>query len=494
MDRRKRVEDRRLGIFGIGLILTGFVLQSVQYWVVLLDVPVSWQPVVKFPWAARAGFLLRARREEEVDAKARVGRFSRAQPRSTLYEMRNATLTLLFACTLHAQTAASLMQDPTVKAALDAAKRNEPHFIDEQIRVCEIPAPPFKEEVRAAEMERIFKQLGLKDVRIDKAGNVIGVRPGASPRPNLLFQAHLDTVFPEGTDVKVKREGDTLRAPGIGDDCRGLAMMMGVIKALDEAHVQTPGAITFAADTGEEGLGDLRGTKELFNVTLKGQIDKFISVDGLGLGITNIGVGSYRYRATFKGPGGHSFGAFGMANPIQAMGRAIAKIDAFEVPTKPKTTFNVGRVGGGTSVNAIPFECWMEVDMRSSDKDSLETLNSKYKAAVQAAIDEENARWKGRGPVSVSNELVGYRPAGTTPPDAPIVKTAQEVTKLFGATGDLREGSTDSNVPMNLAIPAITIGGGGSGSGAHALEETFNAKDSYLGTQRAILLAIALAR
>jgi tripeptide aminopeptidase len=403
-------------------------------------------------------------------------------------------LPLVFTLALHGQSAAALARDPTVKAALDAAARNEPHFIEEQIRVCEIPAPPFKEEARGREMERLFKQLGLNDVRIDKAGNVIGVRPGAAAHPNLLFQAHLDTVFPEGTDVKVKRDGDILRAPGIADDCRGLAMMIGVIQALNDGHVQTAGTITFAADTGEEGLGDLRGTKELFNNTLKGQVDKFISVDGTGLSITNVGVGSYRYRATFKGPGGHSFAAFGLANPIQAMGRAIAKIDEFQVPSQPKTTFNVGRVGGGTSVNAIPFECWMEVDMRSSDKDSLETLNGKYKLAVQEAIDEENKRWKGRGPVSVSNEIVGYRPAGSTPAVSAIVETAIEVTKLFGTPGDLGEGSTDANVPMNLGIPAITIGGGGRGSASHALDESFNMKDSYLGTQRGIVLAVALTR
>jgi tripeptide aminopeptidase len=403
-------------------------------------------------------------------------------------------LPLVFTLALHGQSAAALARDPTVKAALDAAVRNEPHFIEVQIRVCEIPAPPFKEEARGREMERLFKQLGLNDVRIDKAGNVIGVRPGAAAHPNLLFQAHLDTVFPEGTDVKVKRDGDILRAPGIADDCRGLAMMIGVIQALNDGHVQTAGTITFAADTGEEGLGDLRGTKELFNNTLKGQVDKFISVDGTGLSITNVGVGSYRYRATFKGPGGHSFAAFGLANPIQAMGRAIAKIDEFQVPSQPKTTFNVGRVGGGTSVNAIPFECWMEVDMRSSDKDSLETLNGKYKLAVQEAIDEENKRWKGRGPVSVSNEIVGYRPAGSTPAVSAIVETAIEVTKLFGTPGDLGEGSTDANVPMNLGIPAITIGGGGRGSASHALDESFNMKDSYLGTQRGIVLAVALTR
>src|ERR1700681_766260 len=343
------------------------------------------------------------------------------------------TLILASAAMGAAQDAARLMQDASVQEALNAAKRNEPHFIEEQIRICEIPAPPFHENARAKELERLFKQLGLQDVRIDKAGNAIGVRPGAAAHPNMLFQAHLDTGFPEETNVKVTRAGDVLKGPGISDDCRGLAMMLGVIQALDDGKVKTPGTITFAADTGEEGLGDLRGTRNLFNDSLKGQIDKFISVDGTGLSIDNVGVGSYRYRATFKGPGGHSFGAFGMANPIQAMGRAIAKIDNFEVPKNPKTTFNVGRVGGGTSVNAIPFESWMEVDMRSADKDALETVNTKYKAAVQAAVEEENSRWDGRGPVTVSNELVGVRPAGTTPPDSAIVLTAIAVTRLFGA-------------------------------------------------------------
>jgi len=401
-------------------------------------------------------------------------------------------LVLPFVSGLRAQSAVALMDDPAIKAALEAARVNEPRFIEEQIRICEIPAPPFHEDARGKEMERLFRQLDLQNVRIDKAGNVIGVRPGAAPHPNLLLQAHLDTVFPEGTDVKVKRVGTILHAPGISDDCRGLALMLAMIQALNEAKVATQGTITFAADTGEEGLGDLRGTKELFNVTLKGQIDKFISVDGTGLSVTNVGVGSYRYRAEFKGPGGHSFGSFGMANPIQAMGRAIAKIDNFDVPLEPKTTFNVGRVGGGTSVNAIPFECWMEVDMRSAYKDQLDALNARYKRAVRDAVEEENKRWKGRGPVTVANEVVGFRPAGSTPANSPIVTTAIDVTHQFGATGDLSEGSTDANVPMALGIPAITIGGGGHGTGAHALDETYDPKDSYLGTQRALVLAIAL--
>src|SRR5277367_4415909 len=291
---------------------------------------------------------------------------------------RIAILLASFAALSAGQDAQRLAQDPTVKAALEAIQRNEPHFIDEQVRICEIPAPPFHEEARAKELERLFKGLGLQNVHIDKAGNVIGVRPGASAHPNLVFQGHLDTVFPEGTDVKVKRDGTLLKGPGIGDDCRGLVVVLGVIQALNDAHVQTPGTITFVADTGEEGLGDLRGTKNLFEDSLKGQIDKFISVDGTGLSITNVGVGSYRYRVEFKGPGGHSFGAFGMVNPVQAMGRAIAKIDTFEVPKNPKTTFNVGRVGGGTSVNAIPFEAWMEVDMRSADAVSLKAVDTKF--------------------------------------------------------------------------------------------------------------------
>jgi acetylornithine deacetylase/succinyl-diaminopimelate desuccinylase-like protein len=400
---------------------------------------------------------------------------------------------LLGGAFLPAQDASKLAADPTVKAALDAAKRNEAHFIDEQARFCEIAAPPFQEETRGKEFVRLFNGLGLKDVRMDKAGNVIGVRPGAAPHPNLVFAAHLDTVFPPETNVKVTREGTVMKGPGIGDDCRGLAVMLGVIQALNDAKVQTPGTITFVADTGEEGLGDLRGTKNLFADSLKGQIDKFISVDGTGLSIANVGVGSYRYRVTFKGPGGHSFGAFGMVNPIQAMGRAIAKIDAFEVPKEPKTTFNVGRVGGGTSVNAIPFEAWMEVDMRSSDKTSLEALHAKFKTAVQEAVEEENKRW-GRGSITASPDLVGLRPAGSTSADSAIVITAIAVTKIFGGAGRLGEGSTDSNVPMNLGIPAITIGGGGQGKDAHALTESFDTKDSYLGTQRALLLAVSLAR
>ena len=237
---------------------------------------------------------------------------------------------------LYAQTAspspADLLKDPAVKAAIDAAKATEAQTIADQIRYCEIPAPAFKEEVRGQELKRVLTQLGLANVRVDKVGNVLGDYAGAAAHPHLVLSAHLDTVFPEGTDVKVKREGNLLKGPGIGDDCRGLAVMTAIVREMKKANVKTPGSITFVANVGEEGLGDLRGVKELFNVTLKGQIDRFVSIDGTGVHVTNVAVGSHRYRVTFKGPGGHSFGAFGMANPMGAMGRAIAKIQELQVP------------------------------------------------------------------------------------------------------------------------------------------------------------------
>ncbi len=404
----------------------------------------------------------------------------------------HSLIILLAASSLAGQDLTALMGEASIRTALQRVKLNEPEMLKQQKRICEIAAPPFHEQKRGLELEKLFEAEGLRDVRIDKAGNVVGVRPGAGTKPNLVLAAHLDTVFPEGTNVSVTEEGSVMKGPGIGDDCRGLVVILGVMRALKEAHVQTPGTITFVADVGEEGLGDLRGMKELFGETLKGKVDSFISVDGLGTGITRIGVGSYRYKVEFKGPGGHSYGAFGMANPIQAMGRAIAKIDAFEVPKDPKTTFNVGRVGGGTSVNAIPFEAWMEVDMRSADVKSLEALNAKFKVAMNEAVEEENKRWNNRGPISVAPEIVGLRPAGQTSESSAIVQTALAANKALQLDTHLGEGSTDSNVPMNLGIPAITIGGGGKGSGAHSLNETYDTTDSYLGTQRALLLAVAL--
>ena len=388
---------------------------------------------------------------------------------------------------------ARLMQDATVKGAIDAAKADEVRTIAEQVEICEVDAPPFKESKRAELYARKFRELGLQNVRIDKVGNVLGDRPGMSPRPHVVLAAHLDTVFPEGTPVKTTQEGPVISGPGIGDDCRGLAVVLAVIRAMKQGNVRTPGSITFVGNVGEEGLGDLRGVKYLFDEGLKGRIDRFVSIDGTGLGITHISVGSLRYRVTFKGPGGHSYGAFGMVNPIHALGRAMAAIGDFQVPSEPKTTFNVGRIGGGTSVNSIPFEAWMEVDMRSADPASLQSLDAKFHKAVDDAVAAENARWNSRA-LSVDKALVGNRPAGRAPSTSAIVQTAASVTKALGIPVSMDEGSTDANYPQSLGIQAITIDGGGRGRGAHALDEAFDTTDSWKGTQRALLLTVALAQ
>ena len=387
-----------------------------------------------------------------------------------------------------------LLQEPSVKSAIDRLMRREPQLLDEQVRLCEIPAPPFKEARRAEALRQSFQSLGLKNVRMDRAGNVLGERAGQAAGPRLVFSAHLDTVFGQDVAIRMSRDGAVIKGPGISDDCRGLAVLLGVVRTLEEAQIQTPGPITFVGTVGEEGLGDLRGVKELFTGELKGRIDRFVSVDGAGLGITHVGVGSLRYRVTFKGTGGHSYGDFGLANPVHALGRAMARIADIEVPSVPKTTFNVGRIGGGTSVNAIASEAWMEVDLRSSDRAALATLDASLQKALETALKEENDRWGNHGRLTVSKTTVGNRPAGRVAADAPIVQAAVSVTRALGLPVSLDEGSTDANLAMSLGIPAITIDGGGTATGTHSTDETFDSTNSWQGTVRAFLVALALAR
>ena len=392
------------------------------------------------------------------------------------------------------KTPAEILAQPDVQTAMKMIVANEPHFVDEQIRLCEISSPPFHEDKRAAELSRLFTAAGLANVRIDEAGNVLGDRPGAAAHPRLVLAAHLDTVFPAETDVHVTRTGNVLKGPGIGDDCRGLAAILAVVKAMNDAHLKTQGTLTFVADVGEEGPGDLRGMKQLFNKTMKGQIDNFISIEpGEAQRVTNGGVGSYRYRVTFTGPGGHSYGAFGLANPIDAVGRSVAHIADIQVPTEPKTTFNVGLTGGGTSVNSIPFEGWFEFDERSPDIKSLDAVDAKFKAAVQKGLDEENARWHDKGKLSVVIKPIGIRPAGQTAETSAIVMTsAASIRALQFGEPSFGAGSSDSNIPMNLGIPAVTLGGGGKDQGAHSLGETDDVTDSWKGPQNALLTALTL--
>jgi len=382
---------------------------------------------------------------------------------------------------------------PAVQRALEYLRDTEPEALDNQAEICEIAAPPFQEQERAEEYRRRLAELGLEKVRIDAEGNVIGERPGVGDGPTIVLSAHLDTVFPAGTDVEVTRQGDLLTGPGIGDDCRGLTVVLAVVRAMQEVDLETEGTVIFVATVGEEGIGDLRGVKHLFREELEDRVDYFMSIDGTGLGVTHRAVGSHRYEVTYTGPGGHSYGAFGMPNPIHALGRAIAKIADFQTPRQPKVTFSVGLVEGGTSVNSIAYSTTMTVDMRSESVEELGEIDSRFREAIQAALDEENSRWESDVQLEYEIVSIGVRPAGQTPADSPIVRAALQVAEVLGFESGLGGGSTDSNIPISMGIPAITVGGGGRGLGGHSLQESFQTTDSYLGSQRAFLLTLALA-
>jgi len=389
---------------------------------------------------------------------------------------------------------AALAADPAVRQALDFARKTEPDTIRDQIRLCEIPAPPFGEAMRAAAYAQSMRAAGLTNVRIDRVGNVLGERPGRTRRPHLVLSAHLDTVFPADLPVSVTRDKNWLRGPGIGDDCRGLAVVLAVARALTAAKVQTEGPISFVGTVGEEGLGDLRGVKALYASISREPGHRFVSVDGDGYAITNVGIGSRRYRVTFRGPGGHSYDNFGRANPVNAIGLAIARLSRLEVPVTPRTTYSVGRIGGGTSVNSIASEAWMEVDLRSSDEVALKQLDAGFQASVRGALEEENGRRKSHDPLTVAIELVGNRPVGRTDPASPVVETAISALRALSLPVRFDERSTDANLPMSVGVAAIAIGGGGAGRDAHSPRESFDTTESWRGTQLVTLLAIALAR
>src|SRR5690606_22483601 len=313
----------------------------------------------------------------------------------------------------------------------------------------------------------------------------------------VALAGHLDTVFPEGTDVTVRESGDTLFAPGIGDDTRGLIVLLHVLRALEEADIRTDGDLLFIGTVGEEGLGDLRGVKHLFRDGGP-RIDAFIAVDGGSAGgITNEALGSRRYRVTFNGPGGHSWGAFGAGHPAHALGRAIFMFDTaaarFTAEPGPRTSYSVGRIGGGTSVNSIPFEAWAEVDMRSQDQQRLLAIDSIFRVTMERALIDQNAGIREGGPLELSLDLVGDRPSGITAPGTPLLERARAVTLWSGTEPRLGSSSTDSNTPISLGVPAITIGRGGVGGQTHAPGEWWLDRDSWRAVQRALLIVLAQA-
>ena len=372
---------------------------------------------------------------------------------------------------------AKMVASPAFKAAAAKLDADYDRTVADIVALTEIPAPPFKEEARAKAYLEMLKAHGLTDVEMDAEGNVMGVRPGTATKgkgPFVVIAAHLDTVFPEGTDVKVKRDGTRLMAPGIGDDTRSLATLLAYVRALDAARIRTKADILFVGNVGEEGPGDLRGTRFLFNKgPYKGRITAFFSMDGSDPSrIVDRGVGSKRYRVTFKGPGGHSYGAFGIVNPMAAMARAVTDLYAVQTPKEPKTTYSASVTGGGTSVNSIPNSVFMEFDMRSESADELARLDQTLVGILDKAVEGENAaRSTKDGKVSYEAKVIGERPAGFTDPKADIVVLTAAAIAALGFTPQHEDSSTDSNVPMSLGIPAVTIGAGGKGGRAHALDE-----------------------
>jgi tripeptide aminopeptidase len=342
------------------------------------------------------------------------------------------------------------------------------------VNLTEIPAPSFQEDVRGAAWMEMARGDGLADIQRDTEGNITALRRGAGNGPLVCIAAHLDTVFPPGTELKVRQEGNRLFAPGIGDDTRGLAVLLALARALDAAAIVTRADILFVADVGEEGPGDLRGMRHLFlKGPYKDRISAFITLDSPDMErIATTGIGAKRYRVTFRGPGGHSFGAFGIVNPLFAMARAIDELGRVQVPESPRTTFSASVTGGGTSINSIPNEVWTDFDLRSESAEELAALEARFLAIVDAAVAAENdARSIAAGPITAETTLTGDRPAGRTDPDSDLVRIAYAAIAAHGFTPSFEASSTDANIPMSLGIPAIKIGTGGSGGRAHSLEE-----------------------
>ena len=390
-----------------------------------------------------------------------------------------------------------IIDSPQFKTATAFIDKDHERFVSELIALTQVPAPPFKEQKRGDAFLALMRQLSLSDVEMDEAGNVMGVRKGDGSGSMLAVLAHMDTVFPEGTDVTVKRDGGKFSAPGIGDNTRGLALMLALVRAMDAAKFQTSGDILFVGNVGEEGEGDLRGTKFVFQKgKYKDRIKNFIAIDGGDQStITNGGVGSRRYRVTFKGPGGHSYSAFGLVNPAFAMGNAIAKFSHVQVPKEPKTTYSIGVVRGGTSINAIPFEVSMDVDMRSESCDALKKVEDQLLAIVRDATEEENkARSTMEGKIVADPKLIGDRPCGKTAETSPLVQTVSAAVSAFGLKPELETSSTDANLPMTLGIPAVTIGRGPSFR-AHSLDEytVIDPKADAQAAQVALTIILAAA-
>jgi tripeptide aminopeptidase len=393
---------------------------------------------------------------------------------------------------------AHVFAHPAYRRGAETLDRTFPEFVRNVVTLTEVPAPPRSESARAAACVALLREAGLPSATIDAEGNVVAFRQGLGG-PLLVIAAHLDTVFPAATDVRVRREGVRLSAPGIGDNAQGVATLIAIVRAMTAGHAATIDDVLFVADVGEEATGDLRGVRHLLTKSqYKNRVKQFVAIDGAGDGnvITTSAVGSRRYRVTFRGPGGHSFGSFGTVNPASAMAGAIAAMNTLKVPETPRTTYNVGMLGGGTSVNTIPSAVWMDVDLRSESPTELAKLDSAFRDVVRRATDAENRTHSVMlGPIEATVEEVGFRPSGQTSTTSHIVTTTAAAMRLMNLAPIFASASTDANLPISLGIPAITIDSGIPGDRPHAPDEwiELDPRVAVAGLQRTLLIVLSLA-
>lgn len=389
--------------------------------------------------------------------------------------------------------------DPSVDKRVAAARRKvrslDPTTIDDMLAIVQVAAPPFGESRRSDFVAGLLRALGLQ-VAQDEVGNVIATTSAAPAAPPVVVAAHLDTVFPAETEISVRREGGRIYAPGIADNSRGLAAMIAIARVLQDQHIRTVHPIHFVASVGEEGIGDLRGVKHLFRAgSALRNASAFISLDGTGRRrIVYRAIGSRRLRVAISGPGGHSWADYGVANAVHAMGLAIGGIDQLEVPRNPRSALTVGRVGGGTSVNAVPEQAWCEIDIRSEAAGILSELEKQVRSTIDAATDHVNARRKrATGGLKVEVRVIGDRPSGETSVNAAVVRAARAATRALGDTPELVASSTDANIPIALGIPAIAIGAGGESGGTHTVEEWYSNEGGPEGIERALMILLDVA-
>jgi len=387
-----------------------------------------------------------------------------------------------------------LPDNARVRAALDWFTPNISWVNDQQVRITEIPAPPFQEAQRAAAVKELLAETGLP-AHIDKTGNVIGELRGENEKEIVVISAHLDTVFPPSTDVKVHRDASHMTAPGISDNGCGLAALLALASAVQFAHLKPQRTVLFVGDVGEEGEGNLRGMRALVDA-YRGKLKAIVVLDGSGTDhVTTKALASRRLEALITGPGGHSWSDFGMPNPINALVRGSVRFINTKVPASPRTTFNIGQIEGGTSVNSVPYEARLKVDIRSESEDELTRLESALRECIAAGVRDEmdSARDRSKGKLEWKVELLGSRPGGELAQDSPLLAALRAADEFVGNQSRIERSSTDANIPLSLGIDAISIGAGGSGGGAHSLQEWYDSAGREAGLKRALLTVLGVS-